>query len=38
MLGRIKETDVEVPYREGDYLYYVRTEAGKQYGIRCHER
>ena len=35
MLGRIKETDVEVPYREGDYFYYVRTEAGKQYPIRC---
>src|ERR1700730_5887069 len=31
MLGRIKETDVEVPYREGDYFYYTRTEAGKQY-------
>jgi len=30
MLGRIKETDVEVPYKEGDYFYYVRTEAGKQ--------
>src|SRR5580700_11733315 len=32
MLGRIKETDVEVPYKEGDYFYYTRTEAGKQYG------
>ncbi len=38
MLGRIKETDVEVPYREGDYFYYVRTEAGKQYGIRCRRK
>jgi oligopeptidase B len=38
MLGRIKETDVEVPYREGDYWYYVRTEAGKQYGIRCRKK
>src|ERR1017187_1407126 len=38
MLGRIKETDVEVPYREGDYFYYVRTEAGKQYGIRCRKK
>src|ERR1700690_3574734 len=35
MLSRVKETDVEVPYREGDYFYYVREEAGKQYGIRC---
>ena len=38
MLGRIKETDVEVPYKEGDYFYYVRTEAGKQYGIRCRKK
>jgi oligopeptidase B len=38
MLGRIKETDVEVPYREGDYFYYLRTEAGKQYGIRCRRK
>src|ERR1043165_5880158 len=35
MLSRIKETDVEVPYREGDYFYYTRTEAGKQHQIRC---
>jgi len=38
MLSRIKETDVEVPYREGDYFYYTRTEAGKQYGIRCRRK
>jgi len=38
MLGRIKETDVEVPYKEGDYFYYLRTEAGKQYGIRCRKK
>ncbi len=38
MLGRIKETDVEVPYREGEYTYYVRTEAGKQYPIRCRKK
>src|ERR1700727_2568213 len=38
MLGRIKETDVEVPYKEGDYFYYTRTEAGKQYGIRCRKK
>ncbi len=35
MLSRVKETDVEVPYREGDYSYYSRTEAGKQYSIFC---
>jgi oligopeptidase B len=38
MLGRIKETDVEVPYQEGDYFYYMRTEAGKQYPIRCRRK
>src|SRR3954454_1737523 len=38
MLSRVKETDVEVPYREGDYFYYVRTEAGKQYQIRCRKK
>jgi oligopeptidase B len=38
MLSRVKETDVEVPYKEGDYFYYVRTEAGKQYQIRCRKK
>src|SRR5689334_21670760 len=27
MLGRIKQTDADVPYRKGDYFYYSRTEA-----------
>jgi len=38
MLSRIKETDVDVPYQEGDYYYYSRTEAGKQYPIRCRKK
>jgi oligopeptidase B len=38
MLGRIKETDVEVPYQDGGYLYYSRTEAGKQYPILCRKK
>jgi oligopeptidase B len=38
MLSRIKETDVEVPYREGGYFYYSRTEAGKQYPIHCRKK
>jgi oligopeptidase B len=33
MLGRIKQTDAQVPYRENGYLYYTRTEEGKQYPI-----
>jgi len=35
MVARIKETDVEVPYRDGDYFYYSRTRKGKQYRILC---
>jgi oligopeptidase B len=38
MLARIKETDVNVPYRQGDYFYYSRTEQGKQYPILCRKR
>src|SRR5256884_9030033 len=38
MLSRIKETDVEVPYKDGGYFYYTRTEAGKQYAIRCRKK
>jgi oligopeptidase B len=38
MLSRIKETDVEVPYKEGNYFYYTRTEAGKQYQIYCRKK
>jgi len=38
MLGRIKETDLSVPYRNGDYFYYSRTEEGKQYSIYCRKK
>jgi oligopeptidase B len=38
MLGRIKETDLSVPYRKGDYYYYSRTEEGKAYPIFCRKR
>lgn len=31
LLSRIKETDQNVPYRQGGYLYYTRIEQGKQY-------
>jgi oligopeptidase B len=33
MLARIKETDTNVPYALGGYLYYTRTEQGKQYPV-----
>jgi oligopeptidase B len=35
MKGRIKETDLSVPYRKGDWWYYSRTEEGQQYPIHC---
>ena len=35
MLSHIKQTDVSVPYRDGDWWYYNRTEEGKQYAIIC---
>lgn len=38
MVGHIKETDVTVPYRWGDYFYYSRTEQGKQYPINCRKK
>lgn len=38
MLSRIKETDVEVPYKQGEYFYYSRSEKGKQYEILCRKK
>lgn len=35
LIARIEETDQTVPAREGPYLYYTRTEKGKQYSIYC---
>src|SRR5215475_14904136 len=35
MVGRIQETDLSVPYRLRGWLYYSRTEAGKQYPVLC---
>ena len=35
MLARIQETDLSVPYREGAFWYFARTEEGKQYPILC---
>ena len=33
ILSHIKQTDVNVPYRQGDYFYYSRTKEGLQYPI-----
>jgi oligopeptidase B len=35
MLSHIKQTDISVPYRDGAWWYYSRTEEGKQYSIYC---
>src|SRR5882724_3804871 len=35
MLSHIKETDVSVPFRDGDFWYYSRTEQGAQYPVYC---
>ena len=38
MLARIKEDDQSVPCTYGGWLYYSRTETGKQYSIHCRKR
>jgi oligopeptidase B len=38
MLGRIKETDLSVPFRDNGYWYYNRTEKGKSYPIRLRKK
>jgi oligopeptidase B len=38
MLGRIKQTDNDVPYRKDGYYYYSRTETGKQYPIYARKK
>src|SRR6185503_6686483 len=38
MLGHIKQTDLSVPSRIGDYYYYSRTQEGKQYPYQCRKK
>ncbi len=38
MLGRIKQTDLSVPYKLGEYWYYTKTEEGKQYPMYFRSR
>lgn len=33
--GRMQEVELSVPVRRGEFYYYSRTEAGKQYPINC---
>jgi len=36
--GRIKQTDMSVPYRLDDYFYYTRYEEGKEYPIYARKK
>ena len=38
MLGRIQQTDLTVPYRRRGYLYFTRTEEGRQYPLHFRQR
>ncbi|MEM7044632.1 MAG: S9 family peptidase [Pseudomonadota bacterium] len=38
MVGRIQETDLSVPIRIDSYIYYSRTEEGRQYPIFCRKQ
>jgi oligopeptidase B len=38
MVSHIKETDESVPFREGHYFYYSRTEQARQYPIYCRKK
>ncbi len=38
IVGRIKQTDMTVPYLLNAYYYYVRYEEGKEYPIYCRKK
>src|SRR5580658_784703 len=38
MVSHIKETDESVPFRDGEYFYYSRTEQSLQYPIYCRKK
>ncbi|HUG43305.1 MAG TPA: S9 family peptidase, partial [Acidobacteriota bacterium] len=38
LVGRIKQDDATVPYREGDYFYYTRFEEGGEYPIHARRK
>ncbi len=38
IIGRIKQTDESVPYRNRGYYYYTRYEEGKEYPIYCRKK
>jgi len=38
IVGRIKQTDVSVPYFTNGYFYYTRYEEGKEYPVYCRKK
>lgn len=38
IVGRIKQTDMSVPYKEEGYFYYTRFEEGNEYPIYCRRK
>jgi oligopeptidase B len=38
IVGRIKQTDMSVPYKRNGYFYYSRYEEGKEYPIYCRKK
>ncbi len=38
IIGRIKQTDLSVPYRSEGYYYYTRFEEGKDYPVHCRKK
>src|SRR4030043_210437 len=38
IVGRIKQTDMSVPYRDNGYYYYTRFEEGKEYPVYCRKK
>jgi oligopeptidase B len=38
IVGRIKQTDISVPYLDHGYYYYTRYEEGKEYPLYCRKK
>ena len=38
IVGRIKQTDMSVPYKLNGYFYYTRYENGKEYPVYCRKK
>jgi oligopeptidase B len=38
IIGRIKQTDISVPYKDNGYYYYTRYEEGAEYTIYCRKK